>query len=90
MNNCISGKKVKTVTNILGETLLLGWSEERESFEKMVFMEMEGEKHSFQAGVEQVQSWKLGRRREYVKAAGKKRGWKGIWWSHMEVLSRLG
>lgn len=53
-------------------------------------MEMEGEKHSFQAGVEQVQSWKLGRRREYVKAAGKKRGWKGIWWSHMEVLSRLG
>lgn len=50
LNNRFSGKKVKTVTNILGERLLLGWSEERESFEKIVFMEMEGERHSFQAG----------------------------------------
>ena len=35
-------KKVKNVTNILGERLLLGWSEERESFEKIVVMEMRG------------------------------------------------
>lgn len=41
---------MKTVTNILGERLLLGWSEERESFEKIVFTEMKGERHSFQAG----------------------------------------
>lgn len=34
-------KKVKNVINILRERLFLGWGEERESFEKIVFMEME-------------------------------------------------
>ena len=61
---------MKTVTNILGERLLLGWSEERESFEKMVFMEMEGERHSFQAGVEQVQSWEVGQEQEIRESSG--------------------
>lgn len=34
---------MKNVTNILRERLFLGWGEERESFEKIVFMEMETE-----------------------------------------------
>lgn len=46
---------MKNVTNILRERLFLGWGEERESFEKIVFMEMETEAF-IQAGVEQEQS----------------------------------